>query len=126
MLKVLTVSLHGIYNLTTIPDFENLDFKIASGLSKNLTGNFKKQVTTAEGKAQSENTSLTGRQIDCMICDFFKIDGDNEPILDFRDLPKAHLKNDTGQAFDKKLDEVSFAVADLLTIYIGESIQDAS
>ena len=33
----------------SIPDFENLDFKIASGLRKILTGNFKKQVTTAEG-----------------------------------------------------------------------------
>ena len=33
---------------------ENLDFKIARGLRQILTGKFKKQVTTAEGKAQSE------------------------------------------------------------------------
>ena len=33
----------------SIPDFENLDFKIAGGLRKIQTGNFKKQVTTAEG-----------------------------------------------------------------------------
>ena len=46
-----------------ILDFENLDFKIASGLRKSLTGNVKKQVTTAEGKAQSEKGSLTGTQI---------------------------------------------------------------
>ena len=31
-----------------------LDFKIARGLKKILTGNFKKQVTTAESKAQAE------------------------------------------------------------------------
>ena len=37
-----------------IPDFENLDFKIASGIRKILQGNFKKYVTTTEGKAQSE------------------------------------------------------------------------
>ena len=52
-----------------IPDFENLDFKIASGLRKILTGNFKKQVTTAEGKAQSEKRSLTGKQIAWLIFD---------------------------------------------------------
>ena len=46
----------------TIPDFENLHFKIASGLRKILTRNFKKQVTTAEGKPQSEKRSLAGRK----------------------------------------------------------------
>ena len=34
----------------SIPDFKNFVFKIASGLRKIPTGNFKKQVTTAEGK----------------------------------------------------------------------------
>ena len=71
-----------------IPDFENLDFKIASGLRKILAGDFKKQVTTAEGKALSEKRSLTGRQIAWKIHDFFKISGDHEAILDFRDLSK--------------------------------------
>ena len=46
-----------------IPDFENLGFKIASGLRKILTGSIKKQVTTAEGKARPEKRSLTGKQI---------------------------------------------------------------
>ena len=36
----------------SIPDFENLDFKIASGFREILTGNLKKQDTTAEDKAQ--------------------------------------------------------------------------
>ena len=44
-----------------IPYFENLDFKIASELRKILTGNFKKQVTTADRKAQSEKRSLAGK-----------------------------------------------------------------
>ena len=48
-----------------ILDFENLDFKIASGLKKILTGNVKKQVTTAKGKAQSEKR-LAYRQTDCL------------------------------------------------------------
>ena len=68
-----------------MPDFEHL-LKIASGLSKISTGNFKKQVTTAEGKAKSERRSLTGRQSSWMIYDFLKIGGDNGAILDFRDL----------------------------------------
>ena len=71
-----------------IPYFENLGFKIASGLTKILTGSFKKQVTTAEGKAQSEKRSLTGRQIARMIHNFFNSRGDNEAILDFRGLSK--------------------------------------
>ena len=39
-----------------IPDFGNLDFKIASGLRNILTRNFKKQVTTAEGTALKQRT----------------------------------------------------------------------
>ena len=51
-----------IDDLITLPDSENLDLKIASGLRKILAGNFEKQVTSANGKAQSEKRSLTGRQ----------------------------------------------------------------
>ena len=86
------------------------------------TGNFKKQVTTAEGKAQSEERSLTGRQIACMIYDFFNISGDNEAILDFRDLSKVQLQNDSVRAFATKWDEVSSAVTDRPTDSILESL----
>ena len=95
-----------------ILDFENLDCKIESGLRKILTGNFKKQATTAEGKAQSEKRLLTGRQIAWMIYDFFKISGDNEAILDFRD---SQLKNDSVHASDTQRDEVLSAVIGRLT-----------
>ena len=85
-----------------ILDIENLDFKIARGLRKTQTGNFKKQVTTGEGEAQLERRSLTGRQIAWMINALFKICGDNEAILDFRDLSKVVVKNGNVQAFDAK------------------------
>ena len=75
-----------------IPDFENLDFKIACGLKKNLTG------------------------------DFFKIRGDNEAILDFRDLSKVQLMFGNFQAFDTKWDEVLQAVTDRPTDSILESL----
>ena len=54
-----------------IPDIEILGFKIASGLRKILTGNFKKQVTADEGKAESEKRSLSGNQIAWMIYDLY-------------------------------------------------------
>ena len=87
----------------SIPDFENLGFKIASGI---LTRNTKKQITTAKGQAPSEKRSLTGRQIARMIYDFFKISGDNDAILDFRSSSKVQVKNNSIQAFDTKWDEV--------------------
>ena len=78
-----------------IPDFENLDFKIARGLMGIQTGNFNKQVITAEGKAQSEKRSLTGRSIAWKIYDFFKISGDNETILRLQRLLKGPIKERT-------------------------------
>ena len=54
-----------------IPDFGNLDFKIASGLRNILTGNFKNASHhSRRDSSQSEKRSLTGRQIAWMICDF--------------------------------------------------------
>ena len=68
--------------------FENLDVKIASGLRKIQTRNFKKHFTTDKCKAQSEKGSLTGRHIAWMIHDLFKIRGEHGAILDFRDSSK--------------------------------------
>ena len=47
----------------SIPDLKNHDFKTASELRTIVTGNLEKQVTTVEGKAQSEERQLTGRQL---------------------------------------------------------------
>ena len=58
-----------------------------------------------------------------MIYDFFKIRGDNEAILDIRDLPKkVQLKNDSFQAIDTKSDEVLPAVTDRPADNILESL----
>ena len=122
MLKVLTSSSTSASEVgDPMPDFEHL-LKIASGLSKISTGNFKKQVTTAEGKAKSERRSLTDRQSSWMIYDFLKISGDNGAILDFRDISKVQRKNGNVQACDKKGDEVSSAVTDRPTDNILESL----
>ena len=87
---------------------KNLDFKIASGLREIPTGNFKKQVTTAEGKAPSEKRSLTGRQIACVI---------------FSYLTKVQFKNDNVQTFDTKWDEAPSAVIRRLRDSTLESLQ---
>ena len=99
-----------------ILDFENLDFKIASGVTKIQTWNFKKQVTTAEKR------SLTDRHSAWMIYDFFTTGGDSEAILDFRDLSKVPVNNHNVQVFDTKWDEVLSAVTDRLTDNTLESL----
>ena len=88
-----------------IPDIKDLDFKIASGLWKILTGNFQKHVITDEDKAQSEKRAPNDKQIDWMIYDVFKISNDNEVILDFSDLSNIQTKTDSVQAFDTKWDD---------------------
>ena len=105
-----------------ISDFENLDFNVASRFKSILTGNFKKQVTTAEGKAKSEKRSLTRRQVAWMICDFHTIGDDNEPFGNFRDLSNVQLKNDNVQASDTKWDEILSAVTGRPTDSILESL----
>ena len=47
-----------------------------------------------EQKAQQDNRFLTGGQITCMICDYFKFSGTGEAVLDFNDLVGVQLKND--------------------------------
>ena len=57
-----------------------------------------------------------------MIYDFFNVSGDNEAILEFRDLSKIQLKNDNVQALDTRWDDVSSAVTDRITDSIWETL----
>ena len=57
-----------------------------------------------------------------MIYDFFKMSGDSEAILDFRDLSKVQCKNDNVQVFDAKWHKVSSAVTDRPADNILESL----
>ena len=103
------------------PDFENLDFKIATGLRKIFAGDLEKQVAAAAGKAQSEKRTVSGREIASMIHVFFRRSGGNEAISDLKHLPKVKLENDHVQDFDTKWDEVWSAVTDRPTDSILES-----
>ena len=90
-----------------IPDFENLDFMIASGLRKILTGTVKKQVTTAEGKVQSRE-EITYGQTDCFddlrllqqLVATMKLSWTSEIYRMF------NFRKDNIQAFDTKWTEV--------------------
>ena len=66
-----------------IPDVKDLEFKIASGLRKILTGIFKKPCHQCKQKRSTRGE----------IYDFFKLSGDND-VLDFRDLSKVQLEYD--------------------------------
>ena len=103
-----------------ILDFENLDFKSTRGVRKILKGNVKKQVTTAERKAQSEKRLLTGRQIAWMIFDFLNISGDNEAILEFKDLSK--VKERQRSSLRHRVGRCIISITDRLTDNISESL----
>ena len=91
---------------------------------ENPDRNFKEQVTNAAGKTQSEKVSLTGTQIAWMICDFSKMIGDDDAILDDKDLPQVQLQNDNVQAFDTKSNEVTSAFANRPIDNILESLYE--
>ena len=76
-----------------VPGFKKLEFKIASGLKRILTGSFKKQVsTTGVEIAHGQTDRLKD----------LRLSGCNEEILDFRDPSKLQLDNDNLQAFNTK------------------------
>ena len=58
-----------------------MNSKIASTLKKLLK--FQEASLVKEQKVQQDNQFLTGRQITCMICDYFKFSGTGEAVLDF-------------------------------------------
>ena len=68
------------------PNFEKLEAKIASALNKIIQNSqFKKKVSLVEQKAQKEDRFLLGRQIAFMICDYFRVAGAHDTVLDYAD-----------------------------------------
>ena len=57
----------------SLPDFDALDSKTASGLRKMIAGDFKRQVATEGRKAHTEGKLTTKRQIALRICKNFRI-----------------------------------------------------
>ena len=79
----------SVEDLTTSQskNFEILDMKIVSSLKKIIkNSNFKKGVNLAEQKAQLAHQFFCGRQIACMIYEYFWVIGAHESVLDCPDL----------------------------------------
>ena len=68
-------------------NFEVLDAKIASALNR-ITHNtqFKRKVSLEERKAQKQDRFLRGRQISCLIYEYFRVTGANDSVDHYADL----------------------------------------
>ena len=89
------------------PNFEVLDAKIASGLNRIIHNtHFKRKVSLEEQKAQKEDRFLRGRQIACLIDEYFRVTGANDSVENYTDHFTIVLRNDDIQEFDSKWDGI--------------------
>ena len=80
-----------------MPNFEVLDARIASALSKIiLYSPFKRRISQEEQKAQKQDRFLRGRQIAYLICEDFRVTGTNDFVENYADLFTVGLRNDDG------------------------------
>ena len=63
-------------------------------------------VILEEQKAQKEDRFPQGRQIACMIYDYFRVTGARDTVLDYADLFSVTLRNDNVQDFHTRWDEI--------------------
>ena len=103
--------------------FEKLDAKIASALNKIIQNSqFKKKVSLVEQKAQKEDRFLLGRQIAFMICDYFRVIGAHDSVLDYADLFSVTLRDDNVQEFNTRWDEVLLSKSKIPSDHILQSL----
>ena len=96
------------------PDFELLDAGIASALNKIIQNTrFKKKVSLEEQKAQKQDRFLRGRQIACLIYEYFRVTGANDSVENYADLFTIVLRNDDIQECDSKWDEILLSVTQI-------------
>ena len=89
----------------SMPNFEVLDARIASALSKIIhNSHFKRRISLEEQKAQKQDGFLRGRQIACLIYDYFRVIGSHDSVENYADLFTISLRNDGIQEFDSKWD----------------------
>ena len=70
-----------------MPNFEVLDAKIASALTRIIQKTqFKRKVNLEEQKAQKQDRFLRGRQIACLIHEYFRVTGANDSVENYADL----------------------------------------
>ena len=88
----------------SMPDFEELDARIASALNKIIhNSQFKRRISLEEQKAQKQDRFLRGRQIAYLIYEFFRVTGASDSVENYADLLTIVLRNDGVQEFDSKV-----------------------
>ena len=84
-----------------------LDAKIASTLNEIIQNSqFKRKFSLEEHKAQVQDRFLRGRQIAFMICEYFRVTGVHDTVLDYADLFSITLRNDDVLEFDTRWGEI--------------------
>ena len=71
---------------------------------------FKKNVSLEDMKAQKEDRFLRGRQIACLIYEYFRVTGANDSVENYADLFTMALRNDDIQEFDSKWDGILLSI----------------
>ena len=90
-----------------MPDFEELDAKIASALNRVIHNTrFKRKVSLEEQKEQKQNRFLRGRQIAYLIYEYFRVTEANDSVEIYADRFTVVLRNDDIQEFDSKWDGI--------------------
>ena len=112
-------SIRGI----SMPNFEVLDARIASALNKIIhNSHFKRRVSLEEQKAQKEDRFLFGRQIACLIYEYFWVTGANDSVENYAYLFTVVLRNDDIQEFYSKCDEILLSMTQIPSDDILESL----
>ena len=87
----------------SMPNFEVLDARIASALNKIIfKSHFARRISVEEQKAQKQDRFFRGRQIACLIYDYFQVTGSHDSVENYADLFTISLRNDDIQEFDSK------------------------
>ena len=87
-----------------MPNFEELDARIASALNKIIhNSQFKRRISLEEQKAQKQDGFLRGRQIAYLIYEYFRVTGAHDSVENYADLFTISLRNDDIQEFESKV-----------------------
>ena len=101
-----------------MPNFEELDARIASALNRIIhNSHFKRRISLEEQEAQKQDRFLRGRQIA-----YFWVTGANDSVENYADLFTISLRNDDIQEFDSKWDEILLSMTQIPSDDILESL----
>ena len=104
------------------PNSEMLNANFASALNKVIQKSQFKKNSLEEQKVQKEDRFLRGRQIAFMICDYFRVTGAHDTVLDYADSFSVTLRHDNIQEFDTRWDEVLLSMSKILSNEFLESL----